>query len=104
VKVIYMDDVCHPAVYGQVILRMYDNIRKGEKLPTYQTLAREGCPIVGMIIGRGMAEEGPIGWLDEKHLVIAVNYPRAKTYQPKVMRGNEWGASPVRKDSKSPRP
>ncbi|MEE8570184.1 MAG: hypothetical protein V3S97_04200, partial [Candidatus Bathyarchaeia archaeon] len=28
VKAIYTDDVCHPAVYGQIILRMYDNIRK----------------------------------------------------------------------------
>ncbi len=56
VKAIYTDDVCHPAVYGQVILRMYDNIRKGEELPTYQTLAEAGCPVVGMITGRGMAE------------------------------------------------
>ena len=46
VKAIYTDDVCHPAVYGQVILRMYDNIRKGEELPTYQTLAEVGCPVV----------------------------------------------------------
>ncbi len=42
VKAIYTDDVCHPVVYGQVILRMYDSIRKGEELPTYQTLAEVG--------------------------------------------------------------
>lgn len=91
VKSIYTDDVCHPAVYGQVILRMYDNIRKGEEVPTYQTLAEIGCPVVGMIISTGMAEGGPIGWLDEKHLVIAVHYPRANTKETKVMRANESG-------------
>jgi N-dimethylarginine dimethylaminohydrolase len=91
VKAIYTDDVCHPAVYGHIILRMYDNIRKGEELPTYQTLAEVGCPVVGMIFGNGMAEGGPIGWLDEKHVVVAVHYPRENTYQPEVMRANEWG-------------
>jgi N-dimethylarginine dimethylaminohydrolase len=91
VKSIYTDDVCHAAVYGQIILRMYDQIRKGEEVPTFHTLSEIGCPIVGMIIGNGMAEGGPIGWLDEKHLVIAVHYPRANTYQPEVMRANEWG-------------
>jgi N-dimethylarginine dimethylaminohydrolase len=39
VKAIYTDDVCHAAVYGSIILRMYDYIRKGEEVPTYQTLA-----------------------------------------------------------------
>lgn len=91
VKAIYTDDVCHPAVYGQIILRMYDNIRKREELPTYQTLAEAGCPVVGMITSNGMAEGGPIGWLDEKHVVISVHYPRANTCQPEVMRANEWG-------------
>lgn len=91
VKSIYTDDVCHSAVYGQVILRMYDNIRKGEEIPTYQTLAEIGCPVVGMIIGNGMTEGGTIAWLDEKHLVIAVHYPRANTREPEVMRANEFG-------------
>lgn len=91
VKSIYTDDVCHPAVYGQIILRMYDHIRRGEEVPTYQTLAEIGCPVVSMIVGNGMAEGGPIGWLDEKHLVIAVHYPRANTKQPEVMRANESG-------------
>ena len=91
VKAIYTDDVCHAAVYGQIILRMYDHIRKGEEVPTYQTLAKAGCPVVGMITGNGMVEGGPVGWLDEKHLVIAVHYPRANTYDPAVMRANEWG-------------
>ncbi|MFW6109175.1 MAG: hypothetical protein ACOC6N_01880 [archaeon] len=50
VKSIYTDDVCHPGVYGQIILRMYDSIRKGEEVPTYQTLAEIGCPVVGMIV------------------------------------------------------
>lgn len=91
VKSIYTDDVCHPAVYGQILLRMYDNVRRGEEIPTYQTLADIGCPVVGMIIGNGMAEGGSIGWLDEKHLIIAVHYPRANTMEPEVMRANEFG-------------
>jgi N-dimethylarginine dimethylaminohydrolase len=91
VKAIYTDDVCHPGVYGEILLRMYDNIRKGEEAPTFQTLAEIGCPVVGMITGNGMAEGGPIGWLDEKHVVVAVHYPRANTNQPGLMRANEWG-------------
>jgi len=91
VKAIYTDDVCHPAVYGQVILRMYDNIRKGEELPTYQTLAEHGCPVVGMITGKGMAEGGNIGWLVEKHLFAAVHYPRINTSDPAVWRANDSG-------------
>jgi N-dimethylarginine dimethylaminohydrolase len=91
VKAIYTDDVCHPAVYGQVILRMYDHMRRGEELPTYQTLAELGCPVVGMIQGNGMAEGGSIGWMDEKHLIINVHFPRSNTNEPKVMRANESG-------------
>ena len=91
VKAIYTDDVCHPTVWGQIILRMYDYIRRGEEVQTYQTLAEIGCPVVGMIISNGMAEGGPIGWLDEKHLVIAVHYPRANTMQPDLVRANESG-------------
>ena len=91
VKSIYCDDVAHAVVYGHVILRMYDSIRKGEELPTYQTLAEIGCPVVGMIIGDGMVEGGPCGWLDEKHAIIEVHYPRGNTGDPAVMRGNEWG-------------
>jgi len=91
VKSIYTDDVCHPGVYGQIILRMYDHIRKGEELPTYQTLAELGCPVVGMIMDKGMAEGGSIGWLDEKHLVISVHFPRTNTRFPEVMRANESG-------------
>jgi N-dimethylarginine dimethylaminohydrolase len=91
VKSIYTDDVCHAAVYGQIVLRMYDYVRRGEELPTYQTLAEIGCPVVGMIIGKGMTEGGTIGWLDEKHLVIGVHYPRANTKLPELMRANESG-------------
>jgi len=79
VKAIYTDDVCHPAVYGQVILRIYDWIRKGEERYTYQTLAEIGCPVVDMIMDKGMAEGGSIGRLDEKHLVIGVHFPRSNT-------------------------
>ena len=97
VKAIYTDDVCHPAVYGQVILRMYDNIRKGEELPTYQALAEAGCPVVGMITGKGMAEGGNIGWLDEKHLFAAVHYPRSNTMEQEVWRANDWGHEQLRR-------
>ncbi|MFP3952349.1 MAG: hypothetical protein ACLFVP_09460 [Candidatus Bathyarchaeia archaeon] len=91
VKSIYTDDVCHPAVYGQVILRMYDHIRRGEEVPTYETLAEIGCPVVGMVMGNGMVEGGPCGWLDEKHLLIEVHYPRGNTTEPAIMRANEFG-------------
>ena len=91
VKAIYCDDVCHSAVYGQVILRMYDNVRIGEEVPTFKTLAKIGCPVVGMITGKGMIEGGPTGWLDEKHLIISVHYPRKNTCQPEIMRANESG-------------
>jgi N-dimethylarginine dimethylaminohydrolase len=91
VKAIYTDDVAHAAAYGQIILRMYDYIRKGEEVPTFQTLAEVGCPVVGMITGNGMVEGGPVGWLDEKHLIIEVHYPRANTSDPGVMRANESG-------------
>jgi N-dimethylarginine dimethylaminohydrolase len=91
IKSIYTDDVAHPSVYGHIILRMYDNIRRGEEIPTFQTLGEIGCPVVGMITGKGMAEGGSIGWLDEKHLIIEVHYPRANTKNPGVMRGNESG-------------
>jgi N-dimethylarginine dimethylaminohydrolase len=91
VKAIYTDDVCHPGVYGQIILRMYDWIRKGEERYTLQTLAEIGCPVVGMIIGNGMTEGGSIGWLDEKHLIIGVHFPRSNTQTPEVMRANEFG-------------
>jgi N-dimethylarginine dimethylaminohydrolase len=91
VKSIYTDDVSYSAVYGMVILRMYDYIRKGEEVPTYQTYAEIGCPVVGMITGCGMAEGGPIDWLDEKHVTIAVHYPRANTCQPELIRANEFG-------------
>ena len=91
VKSIYTDDVCHPAVYGHVILRMYDNIRKGEELPTFQTLAEHGIPVVGMITNYGMAEGGNIGWHDEQHVLMTVHYPRANTSNPKIWRANDQG-------------
>lgn len=91
VKAIYCDDVAHAAVYGQVILRMYDYIRRGEESPTFQTLAEHNIPVVGMVFGNGMVEGGPCGWLDEKHAIIEVHYPRGNTKEPAVMRANEWG-------------
>ncbi len=91
VKAIYTDDVCHPAVHGQVILRMYDWIRKGEEMPTYQTLAEAGCPVVGFIMGNGMVEGGSCGWLDEKHLFIDVHFPRGNTSESIISNANEFG-------------
>lgn len=91
VKSIYTADVCFPAVYGMVLLRMVDYIRKGEEVPTYQTLAEIGCPVVGMILGNGMVEGGPIIWLDEKHVVVSIHTIRANTSQPEIWRANEFG-------------
>jgi N-dimethylarginine dimethylaminohydrolase len=70
---------------------MYDWMRKGEEKYTYQTLAELGCPVVGMIMDKGMAEGGSIGWMDEKHLIIGVHFPRSNTQTPEVMRANESG-------------
>ena len=65
--------------------------RRGEEVPTYRTLAEIGCPVVGMIVGHGMAEGGTIGWLDEKHLIIQIHGIYANTRQPAVWRANESG-------------
>ncbi|SDX74451.1 dimethylarginine dimethylaminohydrolase family protein [Halopenitus persicus] len=91
VKSIYCDDVAQPAVYGHVILRMYDNVRRGEEVPTYKTLAKNDIPVVGMITGKGMVEGGTCGWFDEKHAFIEVHVPRENTSEPEVMRANEAG-------------
>ena len=92
VKSIYTEDPSFPAVRGMVIGRMYDLLRRGEEFFTYQTLAEIGCPVIGMIHGTGMLEGGGINWLDEKHVLIMVHYPRANTAQPSVVKGNEEGA------------
>jgi N-dimethylarginine dimethylaminohydrolase len=91
VKSIYCDDVAHSAVYGHVILRMYDYIRRGEEVPTFKTLAENNIPVVGMVTGKGMVEGGPCGWLDEKHLLIEVHYPRGNTSDPEITEANESG-------------
>jgi N-dimethylarginine dimethylaminohydrolase len=85
------DDSSYSAVYGRVVLRMLSASRRGEEVPTYQTLAEIGCPVVGMIVGNGMAEGGTIGWLDEKHLVIQIHGIYVNTREPEVMRANEFG-------------
>jgi N-dimethylarginine dimethylaminohydrolase len=85
------DDASYPAVYGRILLRMLSEIRRGEEVPTYQTLAEIGCPVVGMIVGDGMAEGGTIGWLDEKHLIIQIHGVYANSKEPSVMRANESG-------------
>ena len=91
VKSIYCDDVAHPAVSGHVILRMYDHIRRGEEVPTFRTLADHGIPVVGMVVGDGMVEGGSCGWLDEKHVLLEVHYPRANTTDPEITAANERG-------------
>ena len=85
------DDSSYPAVYGRIILRMLSEIRRGEEVPVYQTLAEIGCPVVGMITGKGMAEGGTIGWLDEKHMIIQIHGIYYNTHEPDVMRANESG-------------
>jgi hypothetical protein len=44
-----------------------------------------------MIVGDGMVEGGSCGWLDEKHVIIEVHYPRGNTAEKDVMRANENG-------------
>jgi N-dimethylarginine dimethylaminohydrolase len=85
------DDSSYPAVYGRVVLRMLPASRRGEEVPIFKTLAEIGCPVVGMIVGDGMAEGGTIGWLDEKHLIIQIHGIYANTKEPAVMRANESG-------------
>jgi N-dimethylarginine dimethylaminohydrolase len=85
------DDSSYAAIYGRVVLRMLSASRRGEEVPTYRTLAEVGCPVVGMIVGYGMAEGGTIGWLDEKHLIIQIHGIYANTRQPVVWRANESG-------------
>lgn len=70
---------------------MLSEIRRGEEVPVYQTLAEIGCPVVGMIMGDGMAERGTIGWLDEKHLIIHIHGIYANTQEPRAMRANDSG-------------
>jgi N-dimethylarginine dimethylaminohydrolase len=92
VKSIYTEDPSFPAVRGMIILRMFDTLRRGEERYTYQTYAEIGCPIVGMIHGKGMIEGGGLNWLDEKHLSVTVHYPRANTGTAEVVGANDAGA------------
>lgn len=85
------DDSSYAAVYGRVLLRMLSEIRRGEEIPVYQTLAEIGCPVVGMIMGDGMVEGGTMGWLDEKHLIIQIHGIYANSHLPEIMRANESG-------------
>lgn len=95
VKSIYTEDPSFPAVRGMIVGRMFDTLRRGEELYTYQTLAETGCPVVGIVHGRGMVEGGGLNWLDEKHLTITVHYPRLNTGDRAVTRANEDGARQV---------
>lgn len=95
VKSIYTEDPSFPAVRGMIIGRMYDKLRRGEELPTYQTYGEIGCPVVGIVHGRGMVEGGGVNWLDEKHLTIVVHYPRSNIGEAAVVHANEEGARQV---------
>lgn len=95
VKSIYTEDPSYPAVRGMMILRMFDALRRGEEFYTYQTYAEIGCPIVGMIHGKGMIEGGALNWLDEKHLAVTVHYPRANTGTARVVSANDDGARQI---------
>ena len=95
VKGIYTEDPCFPAVRGVIIGRMYDALRRGEELYTYQTLAEIGCPVVGIVHGIGMVEGGGVNWLDEKHLSVTVHHDRLNTCEPTVVAANEEGFKQV---------
>ena len=104
VKSIYTEDPSFPAVRGIIIGRMYDSLRRGEEVLTYQTYAEIGCPVVGMVCGIGMVEGGGVNWLDQKHMTIMVHYPRANTEQPPVVRANADGARQVERIVKAQDP
>ncbi|MFQ6075907.1 MAG: dimethylarginine dimethylaminohydrolase family protein [Candidatus Bathyarchaeia archaeon] len=84
VKSIYTRDPSFAAVRGTIVGRMYDALRRGEELFTYQTYAGIGCPVVGIVHGKGVIEGGSVMWLDEKHLAIGLSF-----------RVNEEGARQV---------
>jgi N-dimethylarginine dimethylaminohydrolase len=83
VKSIYTRDPSF-AIKGSVVVgRMYDALRRGEELPTMQTLADLGCP-VHVVHGAGIIEGGSVMWLDSEHLAIGLSH-----------RVNEEGARQV---------
>lgn len=85
VKSIYTRDPSFAVKGGVIIGRMYDALRRGEELPTMQTYAEIGCPILHTVHGSGTIEGGSVMWLDPKHLVIGLSY-----------RTNKEGARQVR--------
>jgi N-dimethylarginine dimethylaminohydrolase len=85
VKSIYARDPSFTVKGGVIIGRMYDALRRGEELPTLQTYAAIGCPVLHTIHGRGTMEGGSVTWIDPKHLAVGITY-----------RGNEEGARQVK--------
>ena len=85
VKSIYARDPSFTVKGGVIIGRMYDALRRGEELPTFQTYAAIGCPVLHTIQGRGTMEGGSVTWIDPKHLAVGITY-----------RGNEEGARQVK--------
>jgi N-dimethylarginine dimethylaminohydrolase len=85
VKSIYARDPSFTVKGGAIIGRMYDALRRGEELPTLQTYAEIGCPVLHTIHGGGTMEGGSVTWIDPKHLAIGITY-----------RGNEEGARQVK--------
>lgn len=85
VKSIYTRDPSFTVKGGVIIGRMYDELRRGEELPTMRTYAEIGCPILHTVHGSGTIEGGSVVWLDPKHLAIGLSY-----------RVNEEGARQVK--------
>jgi len=83
VKSIYTRDPSFAIKGGVIVGRMYDALRRGEELPTMQTLTELGCP-VHVVHGTGMIEGGSVMWLDPEHLAIGLSH-----------RVNEEGARQV---------
>jgi len=74
VKSIYCRDPSFSCKGGMIIGRMYDALRRGEEIFTFQTYAEIGCPVLGIVHGFGIAEGGSVMWLDETHLAITTGY------------------------------
>lgn len=53
---------------------VWDALRRGEELPTIQTYAEIGCPILHTVHGSGIFEGANLIWLDSKHAVTRISH------------------------------
>jgi N-dimethylarginine dimethylaminohydrolase len=85
VKSMYTRDPSFTVPGGVIIGRLYDALRRGEELPTMQSYAEIGCPILHTLNADATMEGGSVVWINPTHLAIGV-----------TPRGNIAGARQVR--------